>query len=59
MGLTPQQFNAMSPWQWEAMFEGWYVANVPEDQRAPEMMTPERVAAATMAYDTYPDTLTD
>ena len=46
MGLPPQQFNAMSPWQWAAAFEGWFEANASEEAKRDVMMSDDDFDAA-------------
>jgi hypothetical protein len=39
MGFTPQQFEAMSPWQWAAAFEGYFEANASAEDKRDILMT--------------------
>lgn len=56
MGFTPQQVNAMSPWQWAAAADGYATAH--GDKKAMGMTVTE-FDAASAVYDAMPDRMTD
>lgn len=46
MGFTPQQVNAMSPWEWAAAAEGYIEANADPKERGSVLMTDEEFESA-------------
>jgi hypothetical protein len=46
MGFTPQDLNAMSPWQWAAAAEGYMQAHSSEEDRKNIQMTEDEFAMA-------------
>jgi hypothetical protein len=56
MGFTPQEVNAMSPWQWAAAADGYRTAHGDPKDRG---MTEAEFDAASAIYDAMPATITD
>jgi hypothetical protein len=52
MGFTPQQVNAMSPWQWAAVYEGYFDAHASPEDRASVMMSDAEFDAAARMLET-------
>lgn len=46
MGFTPQQVNAMSPWEWAAAAEGYIEANTDPKDKGGVLLSDEEFAAA-------------
>lgn len=51
MGFTPQQVNAMSPWQWAAAAEGYAEANRSPDDKTGSGLTDDEFDAAARMLD--------
>jgi hypothetical protein len=46
MGFTPQQVNAMSMWQWAAVYDGYLEAHASPEDRGSMMMSDDEFDTA-------------